>query len=120
MSVPVAALRRTMQGDIDAADDTFTEDVTFRDRTTGDELEGIDEVREVWAEMAGRRGVAEVELVTLSGDSAVVRFSLYFRADSHQYAQRGTAQVRVRDGLIHDWSSAWVESEEDLAAWEGD
>jgi len=118
--VPVEALRRAMQGDIDAVDDAFTDDVVFVDTTSGDEFDGIDEVREVWAEMAGRRGIAEVEVMDTTDDTAALHFVIRFRADAHQYAQRGAADVHLDGGRIRRWRSAWTEVEEDLTAWGDD
>lgn len=109
-----------MQGDIDAVDDVFTDDVVFVDTTTEDEFHGIDEVRDVWAEMAGRRAIAEVEVVDVTDDAADLRFVIRFRADAHQYAQRGEAALLLHAGRIRSWRSAWGEVEEDLSVWGDD
>lgn len=118
--VPVDALVRAMQGDVDAVDDVFTDDVVFVDTTSGDEFDGIDEVREVWAEMAGRRAIAEVEVVDATDDFAALRYVIRFRADAHQYAQRGAAATMLEGGRIRSWRSSWDEVEEDLSAWNDD
>jgi ketosteroid isomerase-like protein len=118
--VPVEALRLAMQGDIDAVDDAFTEDVVFVDTTSGEQFDGIDEVREVWAEMAGRRAMAEVEVVDATDDTAALRYVIRFRADAHQYAQRGAAAAYLDAGRIRSWRSSWVEVDEDLGAWGDD
>lgn len=119
-AVPVDAVIRAMQGDIDAVDDAFTEDVVFVDTTSGEEFHGIDEVREVWAEMEGRRAIAEVRVVDATDDTAALHYVIRFRADAHQYAQRGVATCWLEAGLIRSWRSAWGEVEEDLGAWGDD
>lgn len=119
-NLPVDAVVRAMQGDIDAVDEAFTDDVEFVDATSGDEFHGIDEVREVWAEMAGRRAIADVEVVDAGDDYAALRYVLRFRADAHQYAQRGEAATTLEGGRIRTWRSSWVEVEEDLSAWNDD
>jgi hypothetical protein len=119
-TVPTDALVRAMQGDIDAIDEVFTDGVVFVDTTAGDEFDGIDEVREVWAEMAGRRAIAEVEVVHTTDDTAALRYVIRFRADAHQYAQRGAAAAWLEGGRIRSWRSSWVEVEEDLSAWNDD
>lgn len=125
LPAPFDALARAMAGDPDAPDEVFTDDIAFHDRTSGDELDGIDEVREVWAEYAGRRAVVEFDEILVGEGSdaeerAAVRFTVWFRADAHQYAQRGTAWVGLDGGRISEWDAVWVESEEDLTAWSGD
>ena len=107
-------------GDPDAAENAFSEDAVLVDHTSGDRADGIDAIVELLGELAGRRGVMEVEDVLADEDLAAVRYALYFRADAHQYAQRGTAWVTFDRGLVASWEATWYESTEDLSAWDGD
>ncbi len=117
---PFDRLEEVLAGDPDAPDEVFTDDVTVVDRTSGETFEGLDEVREVWAEYAGRRAIATVDEVLGDDERAAVRFTLRFRADAHQYAQTGTGWADLDDGRIASWDVVWVERQEDLDAWDGD
>lgn len=117
---PFDRLHEVLAGDPDAPDEVFTDDVTVVDRTSGQRFDGIDEVREVWAEYAGRRAIATVDEVLGDDERAAVRFTLQFRADAHQYAQVGTGWADLDDGRIASWDVVWVERQEDLDPWAGD
>lgn len=113
-------LERAFAGDPDAVEEVFDEEATFVDHTSGDVANGVDEIRELLAEFAGRRGVMQVEDVLADEDLAAIRYALYFRADADQFAQRGTAWVTFDRGLIGSWEATWYESAEDKSAWDGD
>lgn len=113
-------LELAFAGDPDGAEEAFDEDAVLIDRTSGDRAEGIDAIRELLAEFAGRRGVMRIEDVLADEDLAAIRYALFFRADAHQYAQRGTAWVTFDRGLVASWEATWYESEEGLDAWDGD
>jgi hypothetical protein len=117
---PFDRLPEVLAGDPDAPDEVFTDDVVVVDRTSGERHDGLDEVREVWAEFAGRRAVATVDEVLGDDERAAVRFTVQFRADAHQYAQVGTAWADLDGDRIASWDVVWAEREADLSAWDGD
>lgn len=114
------AIESAFAGDPDGTDEAFSEDAVLVDHTSGDRAEGVDEIRDLLAEFAGRRGVMQIEDVLADDDLAAVRYSLFFRADAHQYAQRGTAWLTFDRGLVATWDATWYEAEVDLDAWDGD
>lgn len=117
---PFDRLAAVLGGDPDAPDEVFTDDVVLVDRTAGESADGLDEVREVWAEFAGRRAVVTIDEVLGDDERAAVRFTVRFRADAHQYAQAGTAWVDLDGDRIASWDVVWTEVTEDLSAWQGD
>ena len=120
LPAPFDRLADVLAGDPDAPDEVFTDDATVVDRTSGEQHDGIDEVREVWAEYAGRRAIATIDEVLGDDERAAVRFTLRFRADAHQYAQVGTGWADLDGDRIAAWDVVWVERQEDLEAWDGD
>lgn len=120
LPAPFHRLADVLAGDPDAPDEVFTDDVRLTDLTSREQADGLDEVREVWAEFAGRRAVATIDEVLGDDERAAVRFTLRFRADAHQYAQTGTAWVDLEDDRIASWEVVWAELDEDLSAWGGD
>lgn len=120
LPAPFARLADLLAGDPDAPDEVFTDDVVLVDHASGERADGLDEVRETWAEFAGRRAVATVDEVIGDEDRAAVRFTIQFRADAHQYAHVGTAWADLEDDRIASWEVVWVEVEQDLSAWGGD
>ena len=116
---PFDRLPDVLAGDPDAPDAVFTDDVTVVDHTSGERHDGIDQVRGAWAEYAGRRAVATIDEVIGDEDRAAVRFTVRFRADAHQYAQRGTGWADLDDDRIATWDVVWVETEEDPATGTG-
>ena len=117
---PFDRLPDVLAGDPDAPDEVFTDDVVVHDHTSGEEHDGIDAAREVWAEYAGRRAIATVDEVLGDDERAAVRFTVRFRADAHQYAQAGTAWVDLDGDRIRHWDAVWVERTEDRSAWGDD
>lgn len=120
LPAPFHRLADVLAGDPDAPDDVFTDDVRLVDHASGEQADGLAEVREFWAEFAGRRAVATVDEVLGDDERAAVRFTIRFRADAHQYAQTGTAWADLEDDRIASWDVVWAEVDEDLAAWGGD
>lgn len=114
------AIETAFGGDPDAVEEAFSEDAVLVDRTSGDRAEGLDEIRDLLAELASRRGVMRIEDVLADEEIAAVRYALSFRADARQYAQRGTAWLTLDRGLVGTWDATWYESQEDLAARDGD
>lgn len=117
---PFDRLAAVLAGDPDAPDDVFTDDAVVVDRTSGDTFEGLEEIREVWAEFAGRRPVVSIDRVDRAGDTGRVDFTVRFRADAHQYAQVGSATITMEGDRIAHWDGSWDEVTEDLSAWGGD
>lgn len=120
LPAPFDRLADVLAGDPDAPDEVFTDDVVLVDHASGERADGLDEVRETWAEFAGRRAVATVDEVLGDEERAAVRFTIQFRADAHQYAHVGTAWADLEDDRIASWEVVWVEVEQDLSAWGGD
>ena len=114
------AIERAFAGDPDGADEAFSETAVLVDHTSGDRADGLDEIRDLLAEFAGRRGIMRIEDVLADDELAAIRYALFFRADAHQYAQRGTAWVTFDRGLIGTWNATWYETEVDLDPWDGD
>lgn len=114
---PFDRLADVLVGDPDAPDLVFTDDVTVLDRTSGEQHDGLDEAREVWAEFAGRRAIATIDEVLGDEDRAAIRFTVRFRADAHQYAQIGTAWADLDGDRITSWDVVWAEAEQDRTAW---
>lgn len=113
-------LEAAFGGDPDAVENAFSEDAVLVDHTSGDRADGLDEILELLGELGGRRGVMQIEDVLADEELAAIRYALFFRADAHQYAQRGTAWVTFDRGLVATWEATWFESQEDLSAWDGD
>lgn len=120
LPAPFDRLAAVLAGDPDAPDDVFTDDAVVVDRTSDEIFEGIDEIREVWAEFAGRRPVVTIDRVDRVGDTGRIDFTVRFRADAHQYAQVGSATITMEGDRIAHWDGSWDEVTEDLAAWDGD
>lgn len=120
LPAPFGHLADVLAGDPDAPDEVFTDDVELVDHTSGEVVTGLDEVRETWAEFAGRRAIATVDEVLADETRAAVRYTIRFRADAHQYAQQGTAWVTLDGDRISSWDAVWVEATSDLAPWDGD
>lgn len=110
---PFDRLGDALAGDPDAGDAVFTDDVVLVDHASGDRVDGLDAVREVFAEYAGRRAEATVDEVLGDDERAAVRFTIRFRADAHVYAQTGTAWVDLDGDRIASWESTWVEVEDE-------
>lgn len=117
---PFDRIADVLAGDPDAPDEVFDDHVHLVDRTAGEVHVGLDAVRELWAEFAGRRPIATVDEVLGDEERAAVRFTVRFRADAHQYAQVGTAWVDLDGDRITSWDVVWAETTEDLEAWDGD
>lgn len=120
LPAPFDRLADVLAGDPDAPDEVFTDDVRLVDHPSGERAEGLDEVRETWAEFAGRRAVATIDEILGDDERAAVRFTIRFRADAHQYAHVGTAWADLDGDRISSWEAVWVEIDEDLSAWAGD
>lgn len=114
----VARVADGYQGGAFETREALADDVVFRDGP--DLLEGADAVLDHLAVHGSRRERFEVRDVLHDGDRAAVAYTLAFRADAVAYAQRGTAWLEVRDGLIARWDATWVEVETDLSPWGGD
>ena len=113
----LGALRRAHEGDPDAAEDAFTDDVVYVDETEDVTLEGVDAVVEHLAALGGRRERFLVTGLDVRGARVVLSYDLCFQADADAFAQRGTARCTLAGPRVSHWRCRWEEVEIDRAVW---
>lgn len=115
----LAALARAHEGDPDAAEAAFHDDVVYVDETDDAEVEGLDELLEHLAALGGRRERFLVTAVEPRPGGARLAYDLCFQADAGAFAQRGTADLELAEGRVIAWRARWREVEIDRSPWEG-
>lgn len=116
-----AAVVAAFTGDPDDLAELLAEDVVLSEQPGEPPVEGRDAVMGHFLAYGGRREVAAVEDVFLTGVRGGLAYAVWFRADAHAYGQHGRVLLTLdADGLITRWDGAWAERESDLSPWGGD
>ena len=106
---PFGALEQALAGDPDAVDEAFHPQAVLVDLVTGARLDGADEIRDHWGELAGRRARADIDEVLGDEERAAVRFTVRFHTDAHVYVRAGTLWAGLDGDRITEAELLWVE-----------